>query len=115
MRWTPRLASSRHILSSAATSYWPSCRCAPDEHGYHDVTDVDVIAVRFPHEPHALSRWAARPLDVLLGADPELGSLEDGLDVLVGEVKESEARLNPALRRRETLAFALRRAGCCPE
>lgn len=88
---------------------------APDEQGYHDVTDIDVLAVRFPHEPQALSPRAARPLDVLLGIDPELGSFEHGLDVLIGEVKEGEARLNPALRRRETVAFALRRAGCCPE
>lgn len=88
---------------------------APDEQGYHDVTDIDLIAVRFAHEPHALSRRAGRPLDVLLGVDPELGSVEDGLDVLIGEVKEGEARLNPALRRGETAAFALRRIGCCAE
>lgn len=88
---------------------------APDEHDYHDVTDIDLTAVRFPHEPHALSRRAARPLDVFLGVDPELGSFEEGLDVVIGEVKEGEARLNPALRRREVVAFALRRAGCCPE
>ncbi|HLF76664.1 MAG TPA: hypothetical protein VJB57_04170 [Dehalococcoidia bacterium] len=86
-----------------------------DKRGYHDVTDIDILAVRFPHEPHPLKGPMAQPLHVLLGKDPQLGTFEDGLDVIVGEVKESRARLNPPLRRRETVAFALRRVGCCPE
>lgn len=88
---------------------------APDGSGYRDVTDLDVIAVRFPHPPLALSGRAGRPLDVLLGTDPDLESYEAGVDVLIGEVKEGQARINPALRRAETVAFALRRLGCCPE
>jgi hypothetical protein len=83
--------------------------------GYRDATDLDVIAVRFPHAPLDLPRAQARPLDVFLGADPALDSLTTGVDVLVGEVKEGRARLNPALRRADTVAFALRRLGCCPE
>ena len=86
-----------------------------DRRGYHDVTDIDILAVRFPHEPHPLKGPMAQPLHVLLGKDPELGTFEDGLDVIVGEVKESRARLNPPLRKQETVAFALRRVGCCPE
>jgi hypothetical protein len=88
---------------------------ARDKRGYHDVTDIDILAVRFPHQPHPLKGPMAQPLHVLLGKDPELGTFEDGLDVIVGEVKESRARLNPPLRKRETVAFALRRVGCCPE
>ena len=86
-----------------------------DKHGYHDVTDIDILAVRFAHQPHPLKGPMAQPLHVLLGKDPELGMFEDGLDVIVGEVKESRARINPPLRRREVVAFALRRVGCCPE
>ncbi len=86
-----------------------------DKRGYHDVTDIDILAVRFLHEPHPLKGPMAQPLHVLLGKDPELGTFEDGLDVIVGEVKESRARLNPPLQRRQTVAFALRRVGCCPE
>jgi hypothetical protein len=86
-----------------------------DQHGYHDATDLDILAVRFPHEPPALPARQVRPLEVLLGADPFLESLTDGLDLLVGEVKQGHARLNPALHRAETVAFALRRIGCCPE
>ena len=87
----------------------------PDGGGYRDVTDLDVIAVRFPHVPHVPSPRAARPLDVFLGTDPALAAAEDRVEVVIGEVKEGAARLNPALRRAETVAFALRRAGCCPE
>lgn len=83
--------------------------------GYHDVTDLDVLAVRFPHRHEVLPRRVTRPLEVFLGADPELGGSDDGIDLIVGEVKEGQARLNPALLRAETVAFALRRAACCPE
>lgn len=88
---------------------------ARDKRGYHDVTDIDVIAVRFPHQPHPTSGPMVQPLHFLLGTDPQLGTFAEGLDVIIGEVKEAEARINPHLRRRETVAFALRRIGCCPE
>lgn len=83
--------------------------------GYHDVTDLDVIAVRFPHTPLTKSRRATRPLEVFLGIDAALRTFEGGVDVVIGEVKEGRARMNPTLRRDETIAFALRRLGCCPE
>ena len=88
---------------------------AHHEGGYSDVTDLDVIAVRFPHAPLTGSRRTDRPLEVYLGTDPALRTSPDGVDVVIGEVKEGQARLNPALRRDETIAFALRRLGCCPE
>ena len=83
---------------------------------YQDVTDLDVVAVRFPHAPPAESAGpAARPLEVFLGLDPELETFARGVDVIVGEVKEGQARLNRALRLPDTIAFALRRLACCPE
>jgi hypothetical protein len=88
---------------------------AKDGEAYRDVTDLDVVAVRFPHAPLAATRRAARPLEVFLGIDSALGTFEDGVDVVIGEVKEGQARINPALRRDDTIAFALRRLGCCPE
>lgn len=80
-----------------------------------NVTDLGLLAVRFPHMPDALHRRVRRPLEVFLGADAALGSTEDRLDVIIGEVKEGRARLNPALYREQTIAFALRRVGCRPE
>ncbi len=70
--------------------------------------------MRFPHSPRQPGREAA-PVDLLLGTDPRLETFETGVDVLVGEVKEGRARLNPALTRSQTVAFGLRRVGCCPE
>lgn len=81
---------------------------------YRDVTDLDVVAVRFAHTPADTSGLDARPLQLFLGSDPSLGTFEEGLDVLIGEVKEGRARFNPALHRVDTIAFALRRVGCCP-
>ena len=82
---------------------------------YHDVTDLDIVAVRFPHPRLALPQRITRPLEVFLGADPALETFDTGVDVIIGEVKEGRARLNPALHREETIVFALRRLGCCPE
>ena len=81
---------------------------------YRDVTDVDILAVRFPHPPATETELTTSSLHLLLGIDPRLQIFEQGVDVVIGEVKEGRAELNPALRRLETIAFALRRLGCCP-
>lgn len=47
------------------------------------------------------------------GPDPALHAPIDGPDMIVGEVKEGRARLNPALRDPRVLAAALARFGCC--
>jgi hypothetical protein len=88
---------------------------AAHRYGYRDVTDVDVLAVRFPHARQPMPGRAVRPLEVFLGADPALETFEEGVDVVIEEVKEGQARLNRSLRRAETVALALRRVGCCPE
>lgn len=74
------------------------------------VTDIDVIALRFPGAWAMGTRQEARP-----DTDPQL-ALDDGvMDLLICEVKEGKARLNPNLTRRDTLTRTLRRVGCCPE
>ncbi len=80
-----------------------------------DVTDLDIVAVRFPHRRTVHRQGGDEPLDLYLGLDPALGTDEEGVDVIIGEVKEGRARLNPGLRRVATIAFALRRLGCCPD
>ena len=37
---------------------------------YRDVTDIDIVAVRFPHPP---ATELTDPFALLLGSDPELG------------------------------------------
>ncbi len=83
-----------------------------ERHGYRDVTDVDIIAVRFPRPPDAILE---RTTEAFVGTDPHLGTPESAVDVLIGEVKEGAAHLNPGLRRRRSIELALRRVGCCPE
>ena len=81
---------------------------------YRDVTDLDIIAVRFPHGGVARQGRKALPSDLLLGSDPYLGTTADCVDLIIGEVKEGRARLNAGAHRPETTAFGLRRVGCCP-
>lgn len=80
---------------------------------YQDVTDLDIVAVRFAHRPD--SGNSEEPMAALLGNDPLLKSPGIGMDVIIGEVKQGRAELNRGLRRNETVKFALRRTGCCPE
>ncbi len=53
-----------------------------------DVTDLDIVAVRFPHRHLREGAAAEEPLDLYLGLDPALGADEEGIDVIIGEVKE---------------------------
>jgi len=76
--------------------------------GIEAVTDVDLIAVRFPlAQPLAAGPAHATPPDSAL----EVG--EDGMDLLICEVKEGKARVNPNLNRADTLHATLERLGCC--
>lgn len=78
-------------------------------------TDLDVLALRFPHagvtrDTHA-RRTVAGP--IALQPDPELGAPVDRPDMIVGEVKEGAAHFNPAARDPLVLGAALTRFGCC--
>ena len=83
----------------------------PEGGGFRDVTDVDIVAVRFPHLPAVQIRDSYA---LLLGSDSDLQSFASGVDVIVGEVKEGSASINPALRRESVIAFVLHRLNCCP-
>lgn len=78
------------------------------------VTDLDVLAYRFAGAGHELVHGGAgresvyrMPVDVALHPSSVIP------DMIVGEVKEGRARLNPALRQPEVMAVALARFGCC--
>jgi len=79
---------------------------------YHTATDVDILAVRFPNAAVVVPRdsgFGRKEEDLHLDIDPAL-NLQDGtVDVIVGEVKQSRPRLNPALRERDVLYATLRR------
>ena len=78
---------------------------------YHTATDVDILAVRFPNAAVVVPRdnGAAQGDDLQLEIDPILDLRIDAVDVIVGEVKQSRPRLNPALLERDVLYATLRR------
>ncbi len=76
------------------------------------VTDLDMLAFRFPQAAHDVVRGRGHgPLGVT--PDPVLGAPVDRPDMIVGEIKEGAARFNPATRDPAVLEIALARFGCC--
>ena len=82
---------------------------------FYTETDLDILAVRFPHEPEAHPSRSSTWEEFYRGVDPALDLDTNSIDFIVGEVKEGRSHANPALRRQATLHFALHRIGCCPE
>lgn len=81
------------------------------------LTDIDLLAVR-------LARPASAPANRTVGespvkgpvtpeADPALECPDRGADMIVAEIKQGRARVNPGSRNRQVLAAALTRFGCC--
>lgn len=82
--------------------------------GYQMVTDLDLLAFRFPRTERRILPASVDPTEAeRFGVDPELGVPIGEADMLVGEVKEGRARLNAAARDPEVLEAALTRFGCC--
>lgn len=80
---------------------------------YRMATDLDVLALRFPTARRVVpgDESDAGRMFVL---DPVLGAQAEDVDMIVGEVKESQAEFNPAGLRPEVLGAVLARFGCCP-
>jgi hypothetical protein len=82
---------------------------------YRELTDIDVMAVRFPFAAHVVPMGKPGPEDDLrLPLDPELHIDQTMVDVIIGEVKEGKPSLNPMFRSPEALERALARLGCVP-
>ena len=81
---------------------------------YRTVTDLDVLAVRFPGAGRLVPNQSGRkPETRILAPDPKLGSPADRADMIIGEVKEGRAELNKAARDPLVLRTVLTRFGCC--
>jgi hypothetical protein len=79
---------------------------------YVSATDLDILAVRFPNAGHYnLAKGACELLagryDTYLGGDP------NGIDMIIGEVKEGKGRINKAGDRIDVLCSGIMRFGCC--
>lgn len=83
------------------------------------LTDIDILATRFAHPEHDELRAAkgksAQTVTgpVAMSVDPVLQCPSDRTDMIVAEVKQGLARVNPAARNRKALEAALARFGCC--
>jgi hypothetical protein len=84
--------------------------------GFRTVTDLDVLAFRFPgagRRIYGVDAAAAGRHGPAFAPDPALGVPGDRSDMLVAEVKEGRARFNEAMRDPAALEAALARFGCC--
>lgn len=82
---------------------------------YRQATDLDVLAFRFPGAGRAVpgeSRKGERSHPEF-APDPVLIPDDREPDMIIGEVKEGAAELNTSASRKEVLAAALTRFGCC--
>ena len=83
-------------------------------HGHaRAVTDIDILAVRFPATSHDVVSGAAHQHLGSGDPDPALACPPDRPDMIVGEVKEGSARFNHAMRDPVVIGVALARFGCC--
>lgn len=83
--------------------------------GHRSLTDLDILAFRFPRAGHRASQRRGRQtMDAeVFRLDPALGRPGELADMLVGEVKEGRVRLNEAARDPAVLRAGLTRFGCC--
>ena len=79
--------------------------------GVRSITDIDILAFRFPAGVAAVApRRAPKGLDVS-DLDPGLGAPEDGIDMVIGEVKEGRVGINTGIRDPEVLKVVINRLG----
>lgn len=82
---------------------------------FFEVTDIDILALRFPMASHIVAQGRPGPVDDLhFPPDPQLEIPSDAMDLIIGEVKEGRPKLNPHLRSEDSLYRALVRFGFCP-
>lgn len=83
---------------------------------YHELTDVDILAIRPPGARTLVSRGEPGISDDLVfEGDPRLDLREKASEVLIAEVKIGKPRINPGLLAEETLTTAVARVGICPD
>ena len=79
---------------------------------YRTVTDLDILAFRFPNAGR-LVPGVNEGLDPVFEPDPLLGVSRKEADLIIGEVKEGRAELNHGAQDPNVMRVALRRFGCC--
>ena len=77
--------------------------------GFDTITDIDIMAIRFPGPIYAGDPHGGDDAHVLLLDDPALLLEEGQIDIIIGEVKQGAAEFNPGIRRHKVLHSILRR------
>ena len=87
---------------------------AAGRNGFRTITDIDVLAFRFPAGLPSPSmsrrRKTPRGLDTS-ELDPGLGAPADSIDMIIGEVKEGRVGINSGVRDPEVLKAVIGRLG----
>ncbi|MGH9423094.1 MAG: hypothetical protein ACRD3J_24165, partial [Thermoanaerobaculia bacterium] len=86
---------------------------AAGRNGFRTLTDIDVLAFRFPAglpSPEPVRSRKARGLD-MSDIDPGLGVPPDAIDMVIGEVKEGRVGINSGARDPEILKTVIGRLG----
>lgn len=105
------LVQSYLQLNGYFTSAESPIIAAAGRRSFRSVTDIDVLAFRFPNGLGAPTRKRApRALDTS-EIDPGLGVEPDRIDMIIGEVKEGRVGINSGARDPEVLQIVLRRLG----
>ncbi len=76
---------------------------------WETVTDVDILALRFPGRIFMADPDDEHQASYLEVPGVPLFLEEDTIDVIIGEVKQGEARFNPSIVKHQTLHTALHR------
>lgn len=76
---------------------------------FKTVTDIDIMGIRFPGDIYLGDPHQARDYELLIIDDPVLELGKDTIDVIVGEVKQGPAELNPGIKDHGVLHSMLRR------
>lgn len=80
-----------------------------DDGSYKTMTDIDIMAVRMPGSERISGGGDPEGLEVLILDDPILRLEPDCVDVIVGEVKQGGANLNPGIKDAGVLESMLQR------
>src|SRR5436190_7729500 len=87
---------------------------AAGRNGFRTITDIDVLAFRFPAglPSPSMSRRKKTPRGLAISElDPGLGAPPDSIDMIIGEVKEGRVGINSGIRDPAVLGAVVGRLG----
>jgi hypothetical protein len=76
---------------------------------FKTVTDIDIMAIRFPGDSSRGDPHRADDCELLVIDDPVLELDAETIDIIVGEVKQGRAEFNPGIKDHGVLRSMLRR------